>query len=325
MAENQTEGVVSDADFDKTVSTASDAEVKELLSYAQKVEAGEIEEDEEEPSAEKATQERAEPEADGDEDEEPADEAGEAESEPKEKAEGEKGKELETENKALREQVLKLERYKKESDTFIASRNTELGETRKALQEVRRQLEEGLETKLTESPKEGLDDRDKISQIDKELRSIDTEQQALEQIQVNQHVVFKHLPPEEIDIDSMAEILKGDGFGEDIVNNFKKNPFGFVRGDVFVHLAKRARAQGMLTKLIPYTKALLKKTKELEKQVKQGPRSALRAVQRNLRAPTPITSANGSSRPAKKSLDGVDPTKLTDDEIKSALREARGF
>lgn len=325
MEGTNTEGAVSDAEFDQSVSTASDKEVKELLDYAMKVEAGEIDEEEEKPSAEKAAKEEAEPKGDKEEDAEPADEAGEAESEPDKKPEGESSEDLKSENKVLRAKVENLERYKKESDTFIATRNQELGETRKALREVKAQLEEGLEAKLTESPKEGLDDRDKIAQIDNELRGIDQEQQALEQIRVNQQIVFKHLKPDEIDIDAMAETLKSDGFGEDVINNLRQNPFGFVRGDVFVHLARRARTQGFLNKLLPYTKALVKRVSELEKKAKEGPRTALRAVQRNLRAPTPITSASGSARPSKKGLDGVDPTKLSDDELKSALREARGF
>lgn len=222
-----------------------------------------------------------------------------------------------TSKPATEEDYAKLREQLAQQEQFIKRRNGEIGSLRQQLTTLKAQLQETLDERFAESPKEGMKDARKIEEIDQHLGNLDSEEQRINNIHQAQVLVSKHIKPGEVTMDDVVETLKGDGIDPNYIEQFAKSPFENALPETIVHLYKRAKAESMLRKLYAITIA----KDEQIKKLKGNPNEVLANIERAAnQGPSINGKTGGSSNGTKPSMN---PALASDEEINQFLKSSR--
>lgn len=216
-----------------------------------------------------------------------------------------------------------------QKELFIQHRGNELGElrrtlnaTRQQLAQARAQLENGLEDRAQENPLQAIKDQDRIKEIDQQLSGIDTQESRAERIVEAQTFFVRHVDPNLVSPDDMAEVMRADGIDERYIAQFKANPWEWTSPEALVQFGKRAaerkeyltadKDRRLLANHVLYLNNELAKAKARPGQVVGN-------IQRGLNQAPSVTSASAST---PRSARSVDPTRMTIAELDAALKNA---
>jgi hypothetical protein len=196
-------------------------------------------------------------------------------------------------------------------EILLQRRTSELGEVKKRLASVQQDLEARYKAALeNQDPEQALDLRDDLKKVKQGMEQVDAEAEKLQRRAETVGLIQNHVGEEDFNIDEMAETLAGDGVAMEYVEQFKKDPIGFVDGDynpglVLVQMAKRARAESTLKKLY----SVAQRRVDENKRLKESSSGVMRKIQ-NVAKRTPEISAGGG-RPSKQNLaTSIDPSRI---------------
>ena len=196
-------------------------------------------------------------------------------------------------------------------EILLQRRTSELGEVKKRLAGVQQELEARYKAALeSQDPEQALDIRDDLKKVKQGLEQVDAEAEKLERRAETVSLIQNHVGEQDFDLEEMAETLAGDGVAPEYVEQFRKDPIGFVDGDynpglVLVQMAKRARAESTLKKLYSVAQRLVDENKKL----KESSSGVMKKIQ-NVAKRTPEISAGGG-RPSKQNLaTSIDPSRI---------------
>lgn len=218
---------------------------------------------------------------------------------------------------------------KKES--FIQHRNGELATiktniaaNRKALSDERAALLNGLEERFAENPLKGSEDRERIKEINGQLGDLDNSEQRAQRVVESQTFFLRHVDTEQVSPDDMGAVMKADGLPDAHINQFKANPWEFMPVEALIQVGKRALERKQFASADSDRRLLAKHVLYLNSQLeklKGKPQQLIGNVQRALRASPVVTSASSSTPRGARDLD---PTKMSEAELNSALAKAQG-
>ena len=212
-----------------------------------------------------------------------------AEKEPEAAPEEETDSKEETQNFSA-EYVEQLKQRLAQSEQWSKQRSTEIGQLRKEKRELQNQLKQALSDEHL-APQDVVDLKLQLREAEKEEQQLNAEEAALQSVTRNQAVVHNNVPPEDWNIDAMVRTLQADGISPEYIHSFAENPYASADGLTLIQLAKRAKAEDGLRALAVYTKKLMDENKAL----KDKPKQVLSNVEKNLKRPASLTSANGGS------------------------------
>ena len=227
------------------------------------------------------------------------------------------------------------ERLKKEGnqkELFIQHRNNELGATRQQLAATRQQLAQireqlfaGLEDKFAENPIQAINDRERIKELDQQIRGIDQKEARAVNIVEAQTLFVKHVDIDNVSIDDLSSVLKDDGFDDAIVANFKANPWEFTSPEALVQLGKRAQDKKTFQQADQDRRILARHVMALNEEIKKlkaRPSQVLTSIRKNLDRMPNINAASSSSNGRRTSIDPASIPHLSNQEVKEALNAA---
>lgn len=228
--------------------------------------------------------------------------------------------------------IAENERLKKEGnqkELFIKHRGTELGQLRaenaqktRDLEELRARLANGLDDRFVENPKQALEDRDRIKQIDQDIEALETREARATGIVEAQTLFLRHVDIDKVSLDDVADVLRSEGMDESFVAQFKANPWEFTSPETLVQFGKRAMERKEYTKADADRRLLAKHVLYLNEQLKaqkSRPGQVLAQVQKNLNQAPPLKSTGSSSPKAAMELD---PVRMSISELDAALKHA---
>jgi len=218
--------------------------------------------------------------------------------------------------KTLEERLAKLEKRLTDKDRYIEERNAEIGRLRKQISEEPKKLHEVTADSFFEDPVANVEKITENQRIKLEQEQQRRQEQTRELIEKHRSIVRQIAPDYEQNVDSVAEVLKQDGFDEDGIRAFKSNPFAY-EPPLLHNLNIRAK--------------LTKENAELKAEIarlKGGSKKILDKVETISRQKPKVT---GSSSSASHGGGGIDVetlderaiSKLTDEQLKALLAKPR--
>lgn len=246
----------------------------------------------------------AEPQEVAPEEEETTTAAADEEEAPEEDAQDEPKRETSTTEVADRQAQLEAENQKLRAQMeaqrlFIERRSTEYGELRKQNQHYIAQLNEGLEDILVENPVEGHRRLLQIQKLEEQNEQIDKTNLTMVQKFQAQKVVLDHLKPDEWDLEGMSKALEADKIDPNYVQAFRRDPLGVARPETIIQLARRVKAESLLSRLVTHTKTLMKEKESLEKRLKSAPTDIARRIDEIGKRPPQVMSKAGKTTKAR--------------------------
>lgn len=218
----------------------------------------------------------------------------------------------------LQAQNEKLSRQLEATELFVQRRNNEIGELRKKLSDHKEFLEANLETKTYEDPKGAMKDTLKLEKVEAELENLDNEEQNNHSFISAQKFIASNLKQDEMDVDAMCAVLEADGANPAYIQAFRSNPIQNARPTEIVQLGKRASERMRLGKAVGFVKSLYEENQALKAQLKQGPKTMLNRIQKNLSA-SPGLSGAKATRSSKPSMSSADISDLSESELDEML------
>lgn len=223
--------------------------------------------------------------------------------------------ELQKENEKLSAQVEQQER-------FIQQRNTQFGDLRKELVQIKAALQNGLKEKAEVDPLAAMEDKQQIDLINQKLGEIDGQQATMNRVHETQKIVLANIKPSEVPFEELVGTLKADGVSAEWLRTFETNPYAAqaTTGDFIIQLHRRVRAESLLRKVVAAYQKLEAEGKQPKVAAKPTKtETVLKNVEKALRTGPSVTAAAGGG--ASKELYDVDPTKMSDKEIEEALKK----
>lgn len=229
--------------------------------------------------------------------------------------------------------IAENERQKKlgeQKELYIQHRGNELGNLRKELSlaknnltQIKNQLLTGLEDKFAESPVQAINDRDKIKEIDEQLKDLQSQEDRAQKIVESQTYFLRHVDVNKVSLDEVADVLKSDGIDERYVAQFRSNPWEFTTPEALVQMGKRAMDKKEFIQADSDRRVLAKYVMQLQSEnesLKNKTGRVVNQIQKNLNQPPNITAAFPNR--TKNAMENADPTRMSRQEIKDALRNA---
>ncbi len=201
---------------------------------------------------------------------------------------------------------------------FLARRSNELGTLRKEKKSLIAQLRAKATEIEDEDPRRAAaldraaEDQERITQ------QLEQEEAETVRIQQNLEVVPRYVKPDEWDVEAMCFEMKEDGVAPNIIETFRANPYASAAGTELIHLGKRAFYGKHLRQLVPITKGLYDRVKELEAQLSTKGADTLRGVKRAMKSPPQLTAASSATE-APNRQPSVDPSTMSDAELEALI------
>lgn len=237
---------------------------------------------------------------------------------PEEKKEGIKPSEVITEEEKVeipKSEYEKLNKRISDEQQFIQRQANEIGELRKTLrQQIEAKLKEIEDpNQLIADPAGFLEAREQIKDAEMQDRNL----QRMEQSLHSKIIINQFIPDFEKRIDDITEVIKTDGLGQDIINNFRANPYADTPAVLF-NLSKRAE-------LLKESNALKAKVATLEEQLKKlqaEPHKVAKKIEQALQASKTITGATGGSKVSDETMPEISNiSDLSDVELNKLIKE----
>lgn len=234
---------------------------------------------------------------------------------PKEEKQAEPARDFAAENAKLRAQL-------KQSEDFSKRRSTELGEARKEIKQL-------LADRIARAKDVEVDNPREAARLDREVEQLRQKDQALEseedqvaQMREAMEILPRFLKPEEMDIAAIKQELLEDGLPADYVEQFAQNPIMRTRPDTLIHLTKRALYGKALRQIIPQLQAVTQERDELKAKLGKAGENVVNGIKGALKKPAPVTASSSAADSSDREPD-LDPTKMSDAEIKAYLANHR--
>ena len=210
----------------------------------------------------------------------------------------------------------KLVQRIKQQEAYIQRRNQEVGELRKQLKTRNEHLEQDLDDKFIENPREAMKAEAEIAKNKDAIDKLEAEQGRLSELHDAQVAVASHLRPDEANLDGMVECLKADGVDPAYIQEFRANPYGVARPETIIQLGKRQKSELLLRQVVGYTKKLLAENQQLKKKSGQ----VVDKIQSALKEPPQVTarSGGGSNTSKMPAIDSI--SSWSEEEINAHLQ-----
>ena len=208
----------------------------------------------------------------------------------------------------LREQL-------RQKELFIQRQANALGETRKQLRAALAEREQTLDEAFLESPSKGLIQHQQVQELKEKLQTVDAQEEQLKQAFQAQQALARWIKPGEVTLEDTVRSLRDDGVPEDFISHYQQNPLTSLTPDGLVHLAKRAKAEGLLRKAIPIIQGLIAERDKL----RAAPKQMLEKVSQAARQTPMMTAASGGG---SQTATNVNPTSMSDAEIEAILAQS---
>jgi hypothetical protein len=211
----------------------------------------------------------------------------------------------------------------KNLERFVSQRNNEIGQLRKEKAELilasRRRLDEQI---LTED--EAFEERFALKEAEKEFHSLTEEQENLTERFETARAVTNFFP-EDLPINDMVSMLKGDGLDDESLREFVQDPYS-VGEAALINMALRAKERqsaGMtIKKLFTVASQAIEALKHAEQNPSQAKREVLKGLNKAMKDTSYLNGTTGGSRGNAQIAD-QDVTKMSDEELKRFLDSAR--
>lgn len=203
---------------------------------------------------------------------------------------------------------------------FVERKRSEIASLRQRLEEQSRQLQDKIPDLQVENPDAWLDAKGVLKDNLAEINALQRQDQILEQRYQTQVSIETHLKPEEFDVTAMAETLARDGVDAEYINAFRQDPLAILQGDTAIHLAKRAVAEKAVLGIYSAYRTMEKERDELKAKLEQRGPDMVKKFAQASNARQTITAQNGAANTS--ASPEIDPTKLSDAELKEFLKKA---
>ncbi len=227
------------------------------------------------------------------------------------------------ENARLKKEGNQKELFIQRRGTELGNLRAELGKTRKELLAAKQALEQGLQDKFQEDPVKGIEDRERIKELDGQIQGLDSQEARASKIVEAQTFFLRHVDTEKVSPQDIANVLKEDGLSEQHLATFLANPWEWTTPEALVQMGKRAEDRKNHEEAINDRMILARHVLHLQGELdkaKKRPGEVARNIQRNLsRAPSVSSASTSVSRGGGEDLD---PTQMTVAELDAALKNA---
>ncbi len=239
--------------------------------------------------------------------------------EEKTKEETEKEQTSKESQQALEEKVTiskeeweKSQKRLKDQELYIQRRGNEIGELRKALDELIKTKQEGLQEKWVADPQQAMDDTMAIRNAQRDQQMLNE----LERIENTKMSIRKLVPDFDSLVDDMAEIVKLDGFHPNAIAQFRANPYVENLGVLF-NVVQRAKA---LRQVKEYEIKVSTLQQEINK-LKGKPQEIVEKIEKALHTKPSVTASSGKGASEKAPITNIPMQNLSSEQLDELLKQ----
>ncbi len=230
----------------------------------------------------------------------------------KEQTSTESQQDLEEKVTVSKEEWEKSQKRLKDQELYIQRRGNEIGELRKALDELIRTKQEGLQEKWVADPQQAMDDTMAIRNAQRDQQMLNE----LERIENTKMSIRKLVPDFDSLVDDMAEIVKLDCFHPNAIAQFRANPYVENLGVLF-NVVQRAKA---LRQVKEYEIKVSTLQQEIDK-LKGKPQEIVQKIEKALHSKPSVTASSGKGASEKTPITDVPMQNLTSEQLDKILKQ----
>ncbi len=328
ISEIDVTGRIDDLDasgIDVDVASLSDEDLKamreELANPDNGADAKKADDDEEEQTSDDDEEEKS--------DDESKDQEGEDDQETKDEEKKEEvpdKKEAKTSQEDDKAQLEKIQKQIEGQELLVKRKLSEIGAIKKQLQDDIKEIKAKLDDDaVLENPNDAVDNKLKLKDLQEQEEQLSEAEMAIVKQFEGAKTVATHIKPDQWSMENMEEVLKEDGFPQELIDKYKANPYSVAMPETIVQIAKRGHERALLASVVAAYRELETKYKELEKGKgkKMSSDDVISKVSKTLKASPEVTGKSGGSTISKKSVDisAQDIASMSLEDLKNLKKE----